>query len=341
MQVSTIRPGILVALSTTVKGNVSYKTKTIEEEHQEEDGALVSLWETEKSIADKDEHDRAIKTRTACRGLIIRHCSATSFGLLCPESRMNALLDGVAEAQEKAREFNAESKLSRINVSVILGKIAQDDVQAVMAINGEVANLIDRMEQGVQALDVQSIRDAANRLRGVGSMLSEGSSERVQDVIKQARAFASKVAKAAETGTAEVDAAVLAKLRQERSAFLDLEASGELTLPSAAAHTRAIDLEPEVQAEASAEAASEGEKIVTAALEIGEFDGDAAWQGMLEYGEVWWMHSGAREPSQDEARAILRDATGETIPDDAEIKITASTPVPARTSREAVPAIDL
>ena len=49
MQTNTIRPGLLVSLKTTVRGNVSYQHTDIEPEHLTETGQQLAKWETERA----------------------------------------------------------------------------------------------------------------------------------------------------------------------------------------------------------------------------------------------------------------------------------------------------
>src|SRR5580765_135900 len=82
---STLRPGLLVGLSTSISGNVRYRTQTLEEEHLTEDGAEAARWETERTITDPAEYEAAKKARSKARNSIVRVCAASAFGLLCPE----------------------------------------------------------------------------------------------------------------------------------------------------------------------------------------------------------------------------------------------------------------
>ncbi len=67
IQTSTLRPGLLVSLKSTVSGNVKYARETIEEEHVIETGAATSEWNTRRTVSDPAEHDAAIKARGKCR----------------------------------------------------------------------------------------------------------------------------------------------------------------------------------------------------------------------------------------------------------------------------------
>src|SRR5579859_5622242 len=172
MQTSTLRPGLLVSLKTSVSGNVAYRRQNIESDHITEDGAKRARWETERTVVDPGEHDEAIKVRGKARSLITGVCSASAFGLLCPETATAELMQAVEEAQALAAEFNRSAKLTRIGVYVIAGKVAADDMQAVQAINSEVRDLLAEMESGLRNLDVKTVRDAANKAKGIGQMLS-------------------------------------------------------------------------------------------------------------------------------------------------------------------------
>ncbi len=248
LRISTIRPGYLVSLSTKITGNVSYAKRTIEEDHVVEDGARKSTWETTRTVFDPVEHEEAVKVRGRCRTLVTAICAPSDFGLLCPETSYDRLALAVQEARELANEFNARAGRSNIQVYVITGRVAQDDVEAVRAINSEVRDLISTMERGLVNLDVKTVRDAANRARSLGSMLSAEASERVKDVIATARSAARQIVKAGEEGSAEIDQATLRKIADGRMAFLDLDGAHEIATPDATG--RAIDLVPEETQEA-------------------------------------------------------------------------------------------
>ena len=131
---STLRPGLLVSLKTSITGNVSYTKQTIEAEHVAADGAQLAKWETERKIADPAEHEAACVARGKASNAIRRVCSVTAFGLLCPESEGDKLEGAIAEARAVAEEFNSKAAMTRLGVYVITGRIAPDDVEAVKAI---------------------------------------------------------------------------------------------------------------------------------------------------------------------------------------------------------------
>jgi hypothetical protein len=274
MKTSTLRPGLLVSLKTSVTGNVAYKTFDLESEHLTPEGIKRARWETEKTVSDPEEHDRAIKVRSKARSLVTAICAQSDFGLLCPLERAGDLDSAFREARALADEFNDEARITRVQVFIIAGVVAQDDVEAVRAINSEVRGLLADMESGLQRLDVGAIREAANKARNLGSMLAPEAAERVQEAINAARSAARKIVKAAEEGAAEVDQATLRKLAEARTAFLDIDEGGEMVEPVAEA--RAIDLAPEpahdpetaTDAEAFAPPAAPAVRVPTIELDI-------------------------------------------------------------------------
>ncbi len=239
MQTSTIRPGLLVSLKTSVTGNVAYRKQDIEQDHVTADGARRAKWETERTVNDPAEFEEATKIRSKARSLIGGLCVASSFGLLCPLSDSAELGDKVKEAQALAADFNSRAKVTRVSVYVIAGQIAADDVEATKAINSEVRDLLDRMESGVRNLDVEAIREAANRAKSIGNMISPDASVRLLRAIETARSAARQIVKAGETAAAEVDMRAVRAITESRPAFLDLDDANDVQAPTVTG--RAID----------------------------------------------------------------------------------------------------
>lgn len=239
---STLRPGLLVSLKTSVVGNVSYNKRDLEQNHSTEDGALKAKWETERTISDPVEHEAAQKARGRAQSLIRSVCAVSAFGLLCPESDTDVLDKAIADARKVADEFNAGAKLTRLHLYIIAGRIAPDDVEAVKAINSEVTDLLDAMTRGLQNLDVKAVRDAASRAKNVGSMLSPDAAARIQIAIDTARASAKKIVQAGEQAAAEIDLSAIRRITEQRTAFLDLDQQGDVAAP--AAEGRALDMTP-------------------------------------------------------------------------------------------------
>lgn len=243
MQTTTIRPGLLVSLKTSVAGNVSYKRLDLENAHLTDTGEQKARWETERTVTDPAEFEAATKLRSKCRTVISSVCSQSAFGLLCPDDRKEALREAVAEAQALAADFNSRASLTSVAVYVVAGTVAQDDVQAVRAINSEIRDLLTEMEDGLKRLDVEAVRNAANKARGLGQMLSQDAAARVQEAVETARSLARKIVKSGEAAAVEIDEAALRNLKTARTAFLDLDDAVEVQAPEA--EGRVVEMEHE------------------------------------------------------------------------------------------------
>ena len=85
LNTSTLRPGLMVSLKTSIQGNVNYRTLTLEGDHITETGERKARWETERTVTDPVEHEAAIRARSLARSKIQCVCANSAFGLLCPE----------------------------------------------------------------------------------------------------------------------------------------------------------------------------------------------------------------------------------------------------------------
>ena len=252
-----IRPGLLVSLKTSIRGGVSYQRRDLAAETAAEvpetaaaEAAriAVSTWETTRTIADVEEHRRAVEVRGRCRTIIARHCIASTFGMLCPQSREAELQAAVSEAQALAAEFNAGARFSRVDVLTLTGRVAADDVQAARAIGSEVRELVASMEAGIRAADPDAIREAASKARALAGMLSPEVAGKVSASVEAARAAAREIVRRVERD-GERAADVVRSIRLEafdlgRFPSLDLDGGAEVA-PVLAVESRAVDLQPD------------------------------------------------------------------------------------------------
>ena len=237
---NTLRPGLLVALNTSVKGNVNYTRRDLETDH-ETDAGLKTKWETERTITDAAEYEQAIKVRSKARSLVTAVCTPTAFGLLCPETGAPDLDKAADEARKLCEDFNRNAKVTRVQCFVLTGRVASDDVKAVQAISAEVRDLIADMKDGLEVLDVAKVRKAATEAKQIGSMLSPDAQARITVAIEAVRAQARKIVSAGETAAFEIDRRTIATLNETRTAFLDLDAPTEVAEPAVVG--RAVDRE--------------------------------------------------------------------------------------------------
>ena len=204
---STLRPGMLVSLKTSITGlNVNYRRNVLEAEHVTADGKLQAKWETEKLVIDANEHDMAKKARADARNAIAAACVLSDFGLLCPESNESKLKDAIAKANAIIDGFNSVSKLSRISVYVMTGKIESHDANAIRAINSEVRDLLLDMESGITRNDPKVIRDAANKARNLTAMLMQEAAAHLETAIEFARDTARHIVKHSNGGAVGTEA---------------------------------------------------------------------------------------------------------------------------------------
>jgi hypothetical protein len=240
LQSSTLRPGLLVSLKTSVTGNVRYDKTIIEQDHTDANGAKIAKWETERRITDPAEHEAAQKARSNARHLIDKVCTKSAFGLLCPETDSEKLEAAIADARKITDDFNATAALTRVGVYVITGRIAPDDVEAVKAINSEVKDLLSAMQEGLANLDVSAVRAAANKAKQIGAMLTPDAAARIQIAVDLARKSAKEIVKKGEEIAQEVDKQTIKRIGEQRRAFLDFEDEKEVATP--ATQATAIDL---------------------------------------------------------------------------------------------------
>lgn len=233
-----IRPGLIVCVNTRCAGGVSYSTVPLDvdgNEIPEGSSAEVVRWQTTRVTDDPAERERASKARNKALTAIKRSCARTAFGLLCPEAKEADLDAGIAEARAIAAEFNASSVFTKVTIHVLKGRVASDDRAAATAIAQEVRELMEEMQSGIQNLDAEAVREAADKAKEIGAMLAPEQAEKVSDAVAQARKAARQiVARVAKGG--EDAAIVLADIQRgaiekARIAFLDfdteVQAAGE------------------------------------------------------------------------------------------------------------------
>ena len=273
MQISTIRPGLLVSLKTSLRGNVSYAVQDVEPNAEtlayDSDRQEVKAWQTTRTTADKAEYDRAIVARSRCRSVILKHCISSTFGYLCPEKARDSLDAGIAEARTIAEGFNGDASMTQIAINVLVGRIAADDVEAVRAINSEVMTLLDAMSRGIANIDAKAIREAANKATQLGKVLEPEANERVRAAVQTARAAARNIKEAGETAAQEVDLQAIRKLREARVLFLDVDSEAS-EIETQEVNGRAVDLEPTAPVGWTEVEADEPEAIEAAEAQIAE-----------------------------------------------------------------------
>lgn len=222
-KVRCLRPGVLVVMSTSIKGNKSYIVDQVEDEHTDAEGQLRAKWETTKLIADPVEHKLAVQTRGKVRSLITGVCVKSDFGYICPDERKDELQKRIDEAEKLTDAFNENSELSQLKFYVLRGQVAQDDVQAARALSSELQELVEKMQDGFAKMDADGVRDAANKMVSIGQMLSPDAKRQVDGTVKAVRAMCRQIKKAGDEIAIEIDDVVLDKLAAARTSFLNVD----------------------------------------------------------------------------------------------------------------------
>lgn len=197
-RVTTIRGGLLIALSVSVKGGVSYEKKQLQVELVNPDGSAIERWETTKVLDDKVEHEMACETRTTARNGIVGACISTAFGLLCPDGNEGLLWSRVSDAEAAIDAFNANASTCRVEMHVLPGRIAADNAAAARAILGEAASLLDEMQRALSGADVDAVRKAADSAKALNGMLDGAAGDAVNEAVRAARKVARQVVRRVE-----------------------------------------------------------------------------------------------------------------------------------------------
>jgi hypothetical protein len=208
------------------------KYQRVDLEHKADESQDIARWETTRVIDDPAEHERATKARNKASAAIRRVCSVTSFGLLCPLSQEGALDAAIVEARGIVDEFNRSASWTRIAIFALKGRIAGTDEEAARAITQEMASLVQAMNEGIDKLDPEAIREAATKAREMAMMLGDAEEAKAADAIDAARKAARLITKRVKEG--EDKAIILADiqrgaLEKARIAFLDMSGDAGTT----------------------------------------------------------------------------------------------------------------
>lgn len=222
IRISTLRPGWLISVKTSIKGNVSYK-KIEGPTTIADDGSEHSEWEMQRCVKDPKEQAKAVEVRGKARAQVAAICANSDFGLLCPNDRKPDLEKAVRGARQMCEEFNADAKVTKLKFGVLAGYVEPSDAEAVRAIQGEVRELLDEMKSGLQELDADKTREAATRATRLATMLTDNVQAEIKSVVKAVRGQARKIAKASEQIAVVIDEAVLERIDSSRTMFLDFE----------------------------------------------------------------------------------------------------------------------
>ncbi len=252
-----VRPGLLVTLSTKIRGGV-IRGREVLEHRTKQDGADYERAETEREILKPEEYAEAKSVARRARTLIEGACAWTAFGLICPTESEELLDQRIAEAQVLCDAYNEISTHSRVRFATMRGAIAEDAKEAIETVTEELKDLLFDLDAALKDGDLKEVRDLNRRTREMGKMLEQESEAKGQldKAIKASRALARAIVKKVEKGGEELEAVlsdekVAANLRPiavARFAFGDKsveiqEDDGEALSPIAAGRAALIERE--------------------------------------------------------------------------------------------------
>lgn len=227
-----MRPGLLVALKTAVRGGVEYKREDIDSD----DEGKFKKWETTRLMEDPAEHDAAVKTAGAASRLVSKLCVRTEFGLLCLLDREAEFDAAVLAARMKVNDFNAKAKTCKIHVTAVKARIADNDAEAIRALVQEAKDLLDDMGVAIANADVDSIRKAAGEAKNLSKMMTPDTSGWVNSALEAARETATAIVKRAGNLSDEVTKSVIEveteAFATARFEFLEVATKAIEALPS-------------------------------------------------------------------------------------------------------------
>src|SRR6185436_10311807 len=113
-QTTTLRPGLLVVLKTSIRGNVKYDRVELDEAVVGD--TEMTEWQTKRTISDVKEFQLARKTVSIATAPIKKVCRQTAFGLMCPAADRDDLQDAVEQSQKVVEAFNCKAELTQICV---------------------------------------------------------------------------------------------------------------------------------------------------------------------------------------------------------------------------------
>lgn len=224
VNISKIKPGLLVSVKTRQHGGVSYTKRDIEAPRVTESGAQVSRWETDKFVFDPDETERAQQVANRARYLVTRNCVKTEMQqLLCPNDRRQELRDAVAEARALVAEFNASASFTEIQIDVWVGEIVDNGVDAAQQIFASQQAFLNEMIEGLKELDPKKVRAAINKSRDLGQMMTGQANEMLTEATRVAEAARQRIIAAGENAIVAIDLEAITKIGSVRNSFLDFD----------------------------------------------------------------------------------------------------------------------
>jgi hypothetical protein len=207
MQRLTLKPSLLVAVSISRSGGVSYAREKLEQtlvgNHE------VSVWKTTRDVPDVADVKKADAIASECRRKIAALCYRTAFGWIAPKEKEAELNQAWAEVRARVQQANAEElRTCRLTATCVKGEVVTDDHEAAEAILKDIGAFFAEVMEAINACDVKKIRQAVASMKGVDGLLDPAHSAALKAAVKQVKQVASILHKEVEKKGQEIAAVI-------------------------------------------------------------------------------------------------------------------------------------
>jgi hypothetical protein len=166
LQISNIKPGILVTEHISLTGGIHYCREFIDS--RREDQTLVREWHTIAHTDNVDERKEAQKIASRVYASLRRVCAQTPVGLICPASSGQELAETLTEMRGLIDVFNSTAKTCRILAYHACFEVASTNHTALQAVLDRVAEIATNVDGAITMEDSKAIERVPKRfLRGV------------------------------------------------------------------------------------------------------------------------------------------------------------------------------
>lgn len=163
-------------------------------------------FETLRVYENKPEALRAKAVREAARIRLMKVCSRTVLGLVCPASKERELEAILGEIQALVDAANREFVRCRVDYAVVPIRIEHDNARAQNALRAEIRRHAERLLEASRAGDPEEIRRLMRLGRGVEDLVAEDSLREDLRELSTAAASAARALARAMKDDADVDA---------------------------------------------------------------------------------------------------------------------------------------
>lgn len=154
-------------------------------------------FETLRVYENKPEALRAKAVREAARGRLMKLCSRTVLGLVCPAARERELEATIAEIQALIDAANREFTRCRVDYSIVPIRIEHDNARAQDALRAEIRRHAERLLKASRAGDPEELRRLMRLGRGVEDLVGdEGLRDDLRELTRAAATAARSLARA-------------------------------------------------------------------------------------------------------------------------------------------------